>query len=89
MRTRIRPVSVLRPNEADFKEWQGHPVTEWVMWQVAAFAAAQKAKWADMVWDKGDLDPAAFNEARVRADCYLALSQSSYDDWVAIDDSEA
>jgi hypothetical protein len=59
------------------------------MAQVVAFAGAQQAMWAALAWEKGELDPAAFNEARVRSDCYLALAQSTYEDWKAIDDTEA
>lgn len=76
-------------NEADFREWLGHPVTEWVLAQCGKFAAQQKDRWAALVWDQGEVDQALLNEARVRADCYLALSQSSLEDWKAIDDSEA
>jgi hypothetical protein len=75
------------PSEAEFKEWQDHPVTEWVFARVAAFAAQQRERWANAAWDSGELAPELFAEARVRADCYLSLSQSSYDDWKAIDDT--
>lgn len=72
----------------DYKEWLGHPVTEWIMGQMRAFADQQKAKWAELAW-KGDLDPLLLKEAQVRADCYRAIPESSFDDWRAIDDSEA
>ena len=72
----------------EFKEWREHPVTEWVFAQVEKFAGQQRERWAAAAWDKGDLMPEAFAEARTRADCYLSLSQSSFDDWKAIDDSE-
>lgn len=75
------------PEEEDFREWQGHPVTEWVMDRMRAMAAAQKGKWAEMAW-QGNLDPALHREANVRADCYLAIPECTYEDWKAIDDSD-
>ena len=77
-----------QPSEAEFREWQEHPVTEWVFAQVAKFAGQQRARWAGHSWTSGELDPVAFAEARTRADCYMGLAQSSHDDWKAIDDSE-
>lgn len=79
----------LQPNETDFKEWQGHPVTEWVFAMVGKFARQQQERWAQAAWDSGNLSPEAFAEARVRADCYKALSESSFDDWKVIDDTES
>jgi hypothetical protein len=78
----------VQPDERDFAEWCGHPVTEWIFAQVEKFAGQQKERWAGLAWDSGDLTPEAFAEARVRADCYLSLAQSSFEDWKAIDDSE-
>jgi len=79
----------MQPQPDEFKDWMGHPVTEWIFAQCVKAANGQKAKWADLAWQEGQLDPAIFNEARVRADCYLALPHSSFEDWKAIDDSEA
>lgn len=72
-------------NEDDFKEWLGHPVTEWVIGKMRAKAAQQQTLWADMAW-AGDLDPLLHNEAKIRADCYLAIPECTYEDW---NDSEA
>lgn len=72
----------------EFRDWQGHPVTEWVFAMCRKAAAMQQGRWALAAWHDGVLDPVSFNEARVRADCYMALPESSYDDWIAIDDSE-
>jgi hypothetical protein len=77
----------VQPDEEDYRDWLGHPVTEWVVACMNKQAAAQKAKWAEMAWE-GDLDPLLLNEARVRADCYLALPESSFADWKAINDTE-
>lgn len=78
----------MQPDEAEFRDWLGHPVTEWVFACMRKQAEAQKQKWADLAW-QGDLDPLLRNEARVRADCYLALPDSAFADWKAIDDTEA
>lgn len=72
-----------------FKEWQRHPVTEWVFSLCQKHADAMQALWAAQVWDTGEIKPEALLEARVRADCYMALPQSSFEDWSAIDGSEA
>lgn len=75
------------PSEDDFNEWLGHPTTGWVMDIMRKRAAAQKALWSDLAWS-GDLDPLLHREAHVRADCYLAIPESSYEDWV-VNDTEA
>lgn len=77
----------MQPSAQEFEEWQGHPVTEWVFRMVGKFANEQQGRWAKSAWDSGQLEAEAFVEARVRADCYLSLSQSSFDDWKAIDDT--
>ena len=77
------------PDHEAFAEWRGHPVTEWIMQQMRAMAANQKAIWAESVWKDETLDPLLLREARVRADCYLAIPESTFEDWKAIDDSEA
>ncbi len=77
----------MQPSEADFKDWQGHPVTEWMLACMVKHADRQKAGWLDLAWT-GDLDPLLLKEAQVRADCYRAIPDSSFDDWKAIDDSE-
>lgn len=78
----------VQPDEEEYREWLTHPVTEWVFACMKKQAEAQKAKWADMAW-KGDLDPLLLKEAQVRADDYLALPESSFEDWKAIDDTES
>jgi len=77
----------MQPSPEDFKEWQGHPVTEWVMAQMIKFAGQQKELWAQEAW-AGDLSELLLNEARTRADCYKAIPESNLEDWIAIDDSE-
>lgn len=78
----------MQPDAEQFREWQGHPVTEWVMAVMRAHAGTMKAKWADIAWE-GGIDPDLLNEARVRADCYLAIPNSTLDDWKALDDTQA
>jgi len=69
----------------DYAEWLGHPVTEWVLGLMRGEAEAMKTKWANLAWETGELEALAFTEARVRADCYLALPDTSFDDWKALD----
>jgi hypothetical protein len=52
-------------------------------------AEAMREKWAVMAWESGELNATAFLEARVRADCYRDIVSSTFDDWKAIDDTEA
>ena len=78
----------MAPDIDDFNEWRGHPVTEWVFAMCTKQAGMMREKWAAQVWESGAVDPLALMEARVRADCYMALPDSSYDDWSAIDGSE-
>ena len=78
----------VQPSKEEFTEWQSHPVTEWVFAASGKAARSQKMKWAELAWE-GDLDPMLHREAQVRADCYLAMPESSYEDWIAIDDSES
>lgn len=78
----------MQPSAEEFREWRGHPVTEWVMSCMSRFADEQKAKWSELAW-KGDLDPVLLKEAQTRADCYRAIPDSSHDDWKAIDDPES
>lgn len=75
------------PSEEDFREWQGHPVTEWIVSLMRKQADKQKAKWAKMAWS-GDLDPLLHREAHVRADCYREMPDATYADWRVIHDSE-
>jgi len=77
----------VQPDEADFKEWLAGPVTEWVIACMRKAAARQQAEWLALAWG-GNLDPLLLNEARVRADCYLAIPDCSFEDWKAIDDTE-
>lgn len=78
----------MQPSPEEFKEWLQHPVSEWVMGCVQKFATEQKQRWSNLAWD-GNLDAILLSEAKTRADCYQSLSQSSYEDWKAIDDSES
>lgn len=78
----------MQPDEQQFRDWLGHPVTEWVFACMRKQADAQKSKWSELAWD-GNLEPLLLNEAKVRADCYRALPDSAFEDWKAIDDSEA
>lgn len=79
----------MQPDAEQFKEWLGQPVTEWVFAACLKHADAMRGKWAGQAWESGDLNHVAFAEARVRADCYRDLAVSSFDDWKAIDDTEA
>lgn len=79
----------MQPSAEQFSEWMQHPVTEWVFAACLKHAGALKGVWAGQVWESGEINPQALLEARVRADCYRALPESSFEDWKAIDDTEA
>lgn len=79
---------LVQPSPEDFAEWLQHPTTEWIVSCMQKFADQQKAMWADLAWN-GDLSEIMLTEAKTRADCYLAVPNSHYEDWKAIDDSEA
>lgn len=79
----------MQVSEEEFNEWRRHPVSEWVFGLVAKFADAQQAKVAQAAWQSGVADQAMLDEARFRADCYRGLSDSSFQDWKAIDDTDA
>ena len=53
---------------------------------MAGWAEEQKQQWADMAWQAGEVDPLALHEARVRADCYRTLPDTSFDDWTALEE---
>lgn len=78
----------MQPSPEEFREWTRHPVTEWVMACVDKFATEQKSRWSNLAWD-GNLSEILLTEAKTRADSYKALSETAYEDWKAIDDSEA
>ncbi len=77
----------MQPSEEDFKEWRGHPVSEWVFAQMTKFAEQQKHLWSQGAWETGEAAQDVLSEARVRADCYKAMPESEYEAWKAIDDS--
>ncbi len=74
-------------SQEEYADWLQHPVTEWVLGLMRHHADTIKDKWADLAWTSGELEALAFTEARVRADCYLEIPNSSFDDWVNIDAS--
>jgi len=76
----------MQPSREDFAEWMQMPVTEWIFGLIARFSARQKELWSEQAWD-GNLDPVLLAEARTRADSYASLSESTYEDWLAIDDT--
>ncbi len=76
-----------QPSEEAFSEWRDHPVTEWILGIMRKQAEAQKQKWAEMAWE-GDLSPLLHREAHVRADCYQAIPDSTYEDWIANDSED-
>lgn len=79
----------MQPDEDQFNDWLQHPVTEWVFAACLKHADAMREAWAHKAWESGELLPDVLLEARVRADCYRALPESSFHDWKAIDDTEA
>jgi len=77
----------MQPTEDQFKDWQSHPVTEWVLRLCEKHGQSQREEWAKKAWEAGEVLPDVFQEARVRADCYDDLAKSSYEDWKTIDDT--
>lgn len=77
----------MQPDEQQFSDWLDHPVTEWVLLLMRHEAGAMKDKWASLARESGELEALALCEARTRADCYLAIPDSSFEDWVRIDAS--
>jgi len=76
----------MQPSREDFDEWRQMPVTEWIFDLIANFGDRQKALWSEQAW-KGNLDPVLLAEAKTRADSYASLSETTYEDWLAIDDT--
>lgn len=79
----------MQPDAEQFKEWLQMPVTEWVLQACLKHSEAMRDLWAAKVWETGEYSPEGLLEARVRADCYRDLAASSFEDWKAIDDTEA
>lgn len=73
-------------SKEEFADWQQHPVTEFVLKQMKAWAEVQQSEWAAIAWQKGEIDPLLLCEARTRADCYNEIPDSSLADWLAIEE---
>lgn len=75
------------PLNEDFARWRDDPMTRLVLKALDAASAAQKAQWNAASWDGGkvradDLKD-LLQELRVRADCYAALRDMTFDDIAA------
>lgn len=76
----------------DFARWRDDPVTRMVLRALDAAAAAQKEEWDQASWNGGkvradDLKD-MLQELRVRADCYAALRDMTFEDiaaWLGIE----
>ena len=79
----------------DFARWRDDPVTQMVFRAMGFAADAQKERWDAAAWGGGmaraeDLKD-MLHELRVRADCYRALQELTFDDlarWLGIEDAE-
>lgn len=78
----------MQPTPEDFEEWRENPVSQWVFEQMRGHAECQKDMWAAMAWEMQDVSEDLLKEARVRADCYVEIPDSTYEDWIALDDSK-
>ena len=83
------------PLSEDFAAWLDQPVKKLVFRALRAAQDAQKAQWDAASWDGGerraDQLKELLAELRVRADCYGALSEMSFDDvteWLGIEDGK-
>lgn len=77
----------MQPSKEDFAEWQKHPVTEWIIEMMRKAGEQQQSMWSSKAWSEG-LDPTLYQEAKIRADCYEDIPNSTYEDWVQVDDTE-
>lgn len=74
-------------SEDEFLLWREHPVTQWVLAAVVAGAEAQRAEWHRLSWEAGQADPLTLIELRTRADAYMALDETTYAQWRALNES--
>ena len=76
------------PSEEEFDAWRDNPITRWVMRAALKAAEANREAWISASWDNGEADPALLGEYRTRADAYRALSETSYDKWLELNESD-
>lgn len=81
------------PLSEDFTAWLDQPVTKLVFRALRAAQDAQKAQWDAASWGGGQVRGEALttllSELRVRADCYGALAEMTFDDvvsWLGIEE---
>lgn len=79
----------IKISEDEFKEWLDHPVTEWVFAAVRKHAEAQQEAVGRIMWETGEANQRLLDEARLRADCYNALPETTYEDWSELNDPKA
>lgn len=80
------------PVSEDFARWRDDPMTRLVLRALDAAAQAQKTQWDAASWQGGlvraeDLKD-LLQELRVRADCYAALRDMTFEDiaaWLGIE----
>jgi hypothetical protein len=56
-------------------------MTKWVHVILRSAAEAQKAEWDKVSWEGGEASPLLLCELRTRADAYMALEETSYEQW--------
>lgn len=81
------------PHSEDFTRWRDDPMTRLVLKALDAAAEAQKAEWDAASWQGGKVRAEdlrdLLQELRVRADCYHALRDMTFDDvaaWLGMED---
>ncbi len=70
------------PSADDFAAWRDNPVTRYIMLAARTAAEANKQAWVDASWDSGRSDPVELATLRARADAYMALTETTYAEWL-------
>lgn len=72
------------PLNEDFARWRDDPITKLVFKALEAAAQAQKDQWDAASWHGGIVQAESLKtllqELRVRADCYAALQEMTFED---------
>ena len=77
-----------QPTKEGFLTWRDNPVTQWAFRALQAAAEAQRQGWTKASWEEANPDPLLLTELRTRADAYLALEETEYDAFCAMNDQD-
>lgn len=56
-------------------------MTKWVRGILSGAAQQHKAEWDKVSWEGGEASPLTLLELRTRADAYMAIEETSYEQW--------